>query len=48
MRDSNGAGLWLCSWDKRGNMKYPEHQICKKVTALNSYTESRIKIKNGF
>jgi len=48
MRDSHRAGLWLCCWDKERNTHYPEHQICRKVTALNSYTERRMKIKNGF
>jgi len=28
-----------------GNKKYPEHQIRRKVTALNSYIVRRIKIK---
>ena len=48
MRDSHGAGLWFCCWDKGGNTHYPEHQICRKANALSSYTERRINFKNGF
>jgi len=44
MCDSKGAGFWLCCWDKGGNKKYPEHQIRRKVTALNSYTVRTINI----
>jgi len=43
-----GAGLRLCCWDKGGNTNYPKHNICRKVTALNSYTVRRMKVKNGF
>ena len=45
-RDSHGTGLRLCCWDKEENTNYPEHQICRKAKALNSYTLRRMKIKN--
>jgi hypothetical protein len=48
MRNSHGTGLRLCCWDKGRNTNYPEHQICRKANALNSYTVREIKIKNGF